>query len=141
LADAKSESFTSGFGQGFRKGVDETELRLKESLALQRQMLERDSIPLDYQVNLHDVLSITKGKFFLNGREVEADELSALKGEAISLSNFRLWAIIQETIKQKGIEKAVLESKNWEEVLAGKMMLHDLGLIRSIIQGLSSIGK
>lgn len=133
LADTKADSFTSGFGQGYEKGFAEAQRLAEERFALQKMMFERDSIPLAFQVNLHDVVDSKAGTLYLNGRKASDDEVLLFKNEADSIKRMRLWEIMQETVKQKMLEKAVLTSKNWEECLAGKMGLHTLGLLRSIL--------
>lgn len=62
-----------------------------------------------------------------------------LKQEASLLKTMDLYDVITETIKQEAIKKAVILSKTWEETLAGKMMLANLGIIRKIIESISAI--
>jgi hypothetical protein len=70
----------------------------------------------------------------LNGEQVSKDELRQLKTEARALQSFKLWQIMTETLKQKAIEKAVITSTDFEQVLSGKLMLHNIGIQKSIIQ-------
>ena len=75
----------------------------------------------------------------LNGEQLAKEEVRQLKTEAIAIQKFRLWTIMQETLKQKAIEKAVVQSTNFEQVLAGKLMLHNLSLQKSIVSVIEKI--
>lgn len=141
ITDTKAESFTQGFTQGYEKGRNEGKERTEERYRFERSMLERESIPLEYQIDLRDVLDTRKDaqgiwRLFIGGQEIGDSELVELKSQATFLVNTRLWRIMQETVKQKAIEKAVLQSKNWEEALAGKMLLHDVGLRKTMIEAI-----
>lgn len=46
---------------------------------------------------------------------------------------------MQETIKQKAIEKGMLQSTDFEQVLSGKLMLHNLGIMNSIVDLIKSL--
>lgn len=89
-------------------------------------------------VDPRDIIQVREGQqgkqIVLLGQEpLSPTDLRQLKIEVESLQRFRLWRIIQETIKDKAIEKALLQSTSYEGVLSGKMMLHDIGIINSIV--------
>lgn len=141
ITDTKAESFTQGFSQGYEKGRADGIKRVEDNYHLQRAMLERDSIPMECQVELRDVLDARKDtqsvwRLYIGGKEVADNELVELKSQATYFVNTRLWRIMQESVKQKAIEKAVLQSKNWEETLAGKMLLHDVGLRNAMMDAI-----
>ncbi len=86
------------------------------------------------------VFSVGKsGQIILDGAQITTPELKSLKSEVKALKEFRLWKIIQSTLRTKAIEKAVLTStdlyslKGNEQVLAGKMMVYNLDIIKTII--------
>jgi len=145
LLDYGQEKFTQGFGDGYKKGREEMQQKLNESQEFWTKYNEQmQPLKLDWQVDLHEVLDLRKDAkgiphFFIGGKKVEGAQLQELKAEAITWLKSGLWSIIMETIKQKALEKATIESTQWEHTLAGKMMLHDLGLIRSIVEGLEKI--
>lgn len=79
------------------------------------------------------VLQVAKnGMLLLNGEPITEIELTNLQQEVKALKNFRVWRIMQETVRERAIEKGLLTSTKWEETLAGKMMIHNLGLLKSI---------
>lgn len=89
-----------------------------------------------------NILHVTeRGIITLDGKEINAVELKNLKSEVATFKQFRLYQIFQETIKQKAIEKSVNQSINFEGVLSGKMMIHNLGIIKSIIDVIDNYKK
>lgn len=81
------------------------------------------------------VLNVTKdGQIVVFGEKITAVELKNLQAEVKSLKQFRIWSIIQNTLKQKAIEKGFYEATDWEMALSGKMMAHSLGIIQSIVK-------
>lgn len=69
----------------------------------------------------------------MGGELITNEEIANLKQEVILLRQTRIWKIFQETLRQYAIEKAFNDSKSWEEVLAGKMMMHNLGVMQTIV--------
>lgn len=88
-------------------------------------------------VDTRDVLSATKDKILLLGDiKITDTELQNLQMEAKTLKNFRIWKIMQETIKQKAIKMGFVESETWERTMSGKMMLLNLDVLRTVIESL-----
>jgi hypothetical protein len=80
------------------------------------------------------ILTIGKdGKMYLGGSLVTDVEQGSLKSEAIALKNMKLWSIFQETIKDKAIRTMVTESKNFDDMKSGKLMLHNLDILNTIV--------
>lgn len=76
----------------------------------------------------------------LGGEQISNVELKSLKAEAKALDGFSLWHIFNHTIRKAAIDKAVIHSsvdsdqdKNME-LLAGKMMIYNLDVLRTIIK-------
>jgi hypothetical protein len=84
-------------------------------------------------IDTTQVLYVDKGVILLAGQPISEIEVQNLKEEVKALKNFRMWRILQETVRVKAIEKGLLNATNWEETLSGKMMLHNLGLLKSIV--------
>lgn len=81
------------------------------------------------------VLIVTQDRKMLLGDEPITDiELKNLQSEVKALKNFRIWRIFQDTIKQKSIELGFVKADNWEQTMSGKMMLHNLGILRSVLE-------
>ena len=82
-----------------------------------------------------EVITVTKEhKIFLGNSEITEIEAKNLQQEAKVLKNFRIWKVLQETVRQKAVEKGVIESTDWEQTLSAKMMLHNLGILKSIVE-------
>lgn len=77
-------------------------------------------------------------RLYLDGQLLSKQDISQLKEEVRLLLSFRLWRIMQETTKQKAVEISLNRSTKWEDVLAGKMMLHDLGILHSIVEAIDN---
>lgn len=88
-------------------------------------------------VSVTDFLEVDRnGKLYLGGEEMTEPEIKAIKEEIKYLDKTRVWHIFQETLRQKAIDKAMLNSTEWEHVLAGKMMIHSLGIFKSIVEAI-----
>lgn len=89
----------------------------------------------NWYLSSEDVVSVDKSGtiILLGGEKITEAELKNLRAEVKTLKNFRIWKIFQETLRQKAIEKAVLNSTDREQTLAGKMMIHDIGVMKSIV--------
>lgn len=81
----------------------------------------------------YDVWKIKNGKVYLGDEPLTETSKKNLKAEVIVLKQLHIWKVFQETLKQYAIDKAFNDSKNWEEVLAGKMMGHNLGVMLNIV--------
>lgn len=92
-------------------------------------------LPAWTDLDSQDILLVSKeGKIYLNGEPLSQIDVQNLQAEIKSLKQFRIWRILQETLRHKAIEKSITQSENWEQVLSGKMMLHSLGVMKSIVQ-------
>ena len=76
---------------------------------------------------------------FLGGEQISKQELADLKGEVSALKEFRLWNIFHQTLRDHAIKRAIVNSQTFEEVLAGKMMLHNLGIQRNIVDQIDKV--
>jgi hypothetical protein len=88
---------------------------------------------LETRINLQEVFKITSKGVVVGDEKLTDIEIQSLKSEVEVFKALRLWRIINETIKQEAVNKAINESTNWEEVLSGKMMLFNLQLINNIL--------
>jgi hypothetical protein len=101
---------------------------------------KKASKPWDWSpVDPLEVLVVTKDhKMFIGSEPITEIELKNLQQEVKALKSFRVWRILQETIRQKAIEKGLIQSVVWEETLAAKMMIHNLGIIKTIVEVLDT---
>jgi hypothetical protein len=96
----------------------------------------------EWEVSPRDIITInSQGALLLGGEAITQNELEILDKEAMFLKNSRLWQIMQMTIRQKAIEKAVLMSTDFEQVLSGKLMIHNLGIQKDILEKILNIMK
>ena len=90
----------------------------------------------------YHVLAVDKaGNEYLGGKAITNEERKQLRTEAKLLKTLRIWKVLQETIRQKSLEKGMIEATEWEHVLFAKAMLHDLGIMQSIVKQLEKETK
>ncbi len=88
-------------------------------------------------IDATQVLQTSKtGGLLLNKLPIGEIELKNLKEEVKAFKNFRLFKVFNETVRHQAIEKGMINSQKWEETLAGKMMLHNLGILNSILSNI-----
>ena len=138
LHDEKSDAFTNGFGQGYARGGADAKAVWEADRNFQKQF-ETVYPTAECAVSLVDVLDARPDgsggyRLYIGGQEASRETVTQIKAEVEFFERSRLWYILQETVKQKAIEKAVLQSTKWEECLAGKMLLHDVGLRKSMLE-------
>lgn len=87
-------------------------------------------------VILEDIITSDKtGKIIMLDGEVANDtEINNLMSEAKWLLTTRLYKVLTATLKKQAQQKMFNESKSWEDMIAGKMMLHSVGVIENIIK-------
>lgn len=145
VIDLAQEKFTLGYGEGYAKGCADMQASgpIVANLERLNDKFERALKPFSsaYKFESVDPAWVIKqmvvgGKPILTvgGSPLSPIDQDQLIKDADYFTRSNLWRIMQETVKQKAIEKAVDDSKNWEETLSGKMMLHNLGIQQSIIK-------
>lgn len=101
----------------------------------------KPSKPWDWSpVEPLDVIVVTKERqLTIGGEPVTEVQLKNLQAEVKALKTFHLWRIMQETVKNRAVESGFIKAENWEQTMSGKMMLHNLGILRSIVEVLESV--
>lgn len=86
-----------------------------------------------------DVL-ILSGKDWLIGRKkLTSEELIDLKEEAISFERSLLWKLISNDIKFHAIQQMSDKALSPDDIIFGKSMLYNLGMIRKFISNLKGL--
>lgn len=131
-ASEREVGYTLGYDAGITDGK-----RLMEPLIQRRAINMFCESGYPNPLNVFDISP--SGIAYLNKEPLNKEKAFQLKQEAGLLKSMDIWDVIQETIKKEALVKGITHSKNWEEVLAGKMMLHNLGIIKSIIDKIQNI--
>jgi hypothetical protein len=87
-------------------------------------------------VTIENVLSRNGVIIMLDGEQVSVAEHNALVNEARYLAETQLYKVITGTLRHQAQRKMFEESKSWEDMIAGKMMLHSIGIIENIVKTL-----
>lgn len=117
--------------KGYAHGYEDA--RLKFAMEEQK-MLEK------WFVDPDKVFSISKSNnIMLNGKQITDKEFRNLQAEVRAIKTMQVYEILQNTLRQKAVEKGVLQSsdlyslKGNEQILASKMMIFNLDVEKSII--------
>ncbi len=85
-------------------------------------------------VNPENVLNVVKERMSLGGNPLTEADKKNLQAEAKFLEASRIWRVFQDTLRQQAIEMSVLNSTNFDHVLGGKMMVHNLGIQKEVVR-------
>jgi hypothetical protein len=137
------------FKQGWDAGVAKAELEANCEINASEYLINKLETELEnlknqveeyWFVDKNKVFSVTNtGLIKLGDNPMTRQELSVLKADIKTFKQMSFLGVLFETIKQKSIEKSVINSnvnsvkQTNLELLAGKMMLHNLGIMKSII--------
>lgn len=70
---------------------------------------------------------------FVNGEQISHSEALSLKAEAKMIQSTRMWSIMHETLKDHAYKTMVTNSKNFEDMRSGKLMLYNLGVQTNLL--------
>ena len=85
-------------------------------------------------VNPDDVITQAKGKIYVGGKEITENETKQFEAEVKALEGFRIWKIINETVRGQAMDKGFNKSLTYDDLLTSKMMLYNLDIINSVIR-------
>lgn len=79
-----------------------------------------------------DVVTVGKSGIFIGGKRITDAETAQLRAEAKALRGFRLWSLMTNSVKHVSHDKIFNRSVNFDDVMAGKLMLLNLDTIDGI---------
>lgn len=91
-------------------------------------------------VVVEDILVADKTGIYIGGYKIEDSELKQLIAEAKAMEGFRLWKIINETVKDHALKRGWNNSTSVEDLNTGKTMFHTLDIQNSIVKLLKGKG-
>jgi hypothetical protein len=148
------KAWALGYAEGWSQSSSRAEFILldqsKMILELSKQLGElQEQSRLKWTIDKERVFHQIRDKVnpavlfpYLGDRMLTTTEIKALQAELKAMKQFTVYPILIETLKQSAVEKAVINSGVTSvkdenlELLAGKMMLHNLGLEASIIKAI-----
>lgn len=141
INDLREDTYTQGFGKGYEEGFRIAKGLGEENLKMLFQGHEcPKGCPIDSLVDPFNVLEVHKtGVFLINNERLTHDETKQLKEEVRWFKATRLYSLIEHTLRQKSIDKGFKESLNWEVTMAGKMMNHCVGIIKSMVETIDAL--
>jgi hypothetical protein len=87
---------------------------------------------------MEDVLKVAGGKFIVNGKELNQQEIRELQSEADFLVRTRLWSVLTESPKNLSQEIMFKKSVSYDDMLGGKFILYTIALQKTIVEKLKS---
>jgi hypothetical protein len=144
VIDTHHGAALQGFSEGYKIGIEQQKEANKATIEALRGEIARlqGSWKTDWFIDQDNIVSLADtatGKLLtLAGEKIDENAKKQLQVEVKALENFRLWQVLQASLKQAAIDKSVNASKGWEEVLAGKMMLKNLEIMNNIIKVIAS---
>ena len=84
-------------------------------------------------ISEEDILKQKEDKWFYMDKALDDTELKLLKSEVVSFSNTRFWKILKTEIEYQANKRMFLISKNENDLIAGKIALFNLDVIKSVI--------
>ena len=144
MISERSANSTQAFAQGYSYGKQEDKATNELIIQSFKDEIARLKVfkPIDIErvaVRPEEVMKVEKGVCYLGYNPITTQEADVIKNEAQLFKKTLLYRVLQETLKQKAIEKGMILSQNFEETLAAKMMLHNLGIERSLIDICASL--
>lgn len=134
VKDLRDDRYTQGFGEGYKNGFEQGKKLINDSFDVLFNREKIKDTTMDTAINILDVIDLKKkGQLLICGQPLTERERETLRSEANMLQAFRLWSIFQETVKQGAIDHGLKDALNFEHTLAAKMMLHNLGILRSMV--------
>ncbi len=89
-------------------------------------------------VNPENVLRVDKNIFLGKEKLTEVD-LREMKGDVIYLKKCRLWAVLMATLRSDAIERMAINSRDWNDVVSGKMTLYTLSIIQKTLDSIEKL--
>lgn len=122
--------------EGYNRGFDHAAEHYRLSHDIQSQKLIESWV-----IDADKVFSFTKaGMITLRGEQITEKELRNLKAEVRTFKQFEIYLLFINTVRKLAVDKAILQStdlyspKGNEQVLAGKMMVYDLDVLKTILE-------
>lgn len=143
LSQRQLSLLKQSYKKGYNHASADNEMKYRDEIKIliDQYEVKLNSMLESWFIDPEKVFTVTKtGIIMLNGQQITTMELNNLKAEVRAFKSMQIYEIVQHTVRQKAIEKAILTStdlytqKGNEQVLAGKMMIWDLDIIKTIIK-------
>lgn len=82
-----------------------------------------------------------RGIVFIGGQRIDEARLANLKAESEMLLNSELWKLLSETIRHMAYEQIFVKSKDYSEIVSGKMWLYHLDVQKKLMDVFKSYKK
>ena len=90
-------------------------------------------------VTLEDIVRTDKGAVFIGKNRITEQEKLNLISEAKLIKSTRLWHLLTQTLKYDAQERMFKNSKDYQDLLNGKMMLYNISIQENLIKFFSEM--
>lgn len=128
--------------KAFRSGYDNAKTHFE---TMTDQIANLKYTGRHYLVNPHDVFTVSQSNIpYLDLEPINKKLAQELKENAMTLKSYRLWSVLKETVRKRAILNGLYlsdtKSPDWkEQILASKMMIHNIGILESIVNYLADL--
>lgn len=115
------------------------EKKLVEKLKSNQEFKNEVLAYLFSTVNPDFILRWNKTGLYIRGEQLGADKIANLQNEAKLFKSTHLWKILTHTLAQDAMERMFFASKDFSDMVAGKLLLFAISTQESIINRIESI--
>lgn len=90
-------------------------------------------------VDIQDVIRMSKGVVYLGNQRIGSTEVKALQSEIKFIEKTRWWKVCQETLAEEARKVMFEKAVSFEQMQAGKLILHALEVQRNIASTIKRI--
>lgn len=85
-------------------------------------------------VSPDDIIATKNGMLCIGGAAATDDEIRSLSAEIKALEGFRIWRLMNETVRDDAMDRGFNKSTSFQDLLMCKMILYTLDIFDSIIK-------
>ena len=85
-----------------------------------------------HSIDIHDIIEVNKGMLCIGGKVATNQEVRNLISEVKALEQFRIWKIMNETVRSKAMDVGFNKSVTFDDLKTCKLMLYNLDILNSI---------
>jgi hypothetical protein len=79
-----------------------------------------------------NVVEVTADGLKVGGKPLSKTELNELRNEVEMVKKFRLWHLLTDTAKAQAVNLGMKQSKDFDQLIFAKAMLHVVGINESV---------
>ena len=102
-----------------------------------QEVQSETSIPINFDALSKGIFSEKGNVLFIGGEPIKSEIKEVLKDQAEYLKTSQLYEILLATLKNEAGNLALIQSKDWDNVLYAKAMHHNIYVFENLIKCLT----